>query len=92
MVILNYLARLRSEAKVDDFVDFMSDTGFDQQKVDFPYDPYWVRPGYIHAADYNDNRIKYNLCSFSNVVAQDLGGTPEHYKGVILNLGEESDP
>ena len=92
MVILNYLARLGSEAKVDDFVDFMSDKSFDQQKVDFPYDPCWVKPGYRSAPDYEDNWIQYNLCSFANVVAQDLGGTPERYKGVIVNLGEESDP
>lgn len=92
MVILNYLARLGSEAKVDGFVDFMSDSGFDQQKVDFPYDPCWVKPGYRSAPDYKDNWIQYNLCSFANVVAQDLGGTPERYKGVIVNLAEESDP
>ena len=92
MVILSYLARLGSEAKVDGFVDSMSDSRFDQQKVDFPYDPCWVRPGYVHASDYKDNWIQYNLCSFSNVVAHDLGGTPEHYKGVIVNLGQESDP
>ena len=92
MVVLSYLAKLSSESQVDGFVDFMSDTGFDQQKVDFPYDPCWVKPGYHSAPDYEDNWIQYNLCSFANVVAQDLGGTPEHYKGIIVNLGEESDP